>query len=163
MGYGKFILGETLTNYNVQYIDGGSYSKNNEEFKIYSYPPSSNETIEILNIKFDKIILTFNDSNKLVSLHFIRFYQKKDTKKYVKESKIGYDKLVAYASKQLNKKGETKKKKKKSNIQDYGQEWNETTTLLLSFIVLILDIKCKIERSIYAVKYESSVKLKKMY
>ena len=74
--------------------------------------------------------MTFNDSNKLVSLHFIRFYQKKDTKKYVKESKIGYDKLVAYASKQLNKKGETKIYYEKSNIQDYGQEWNETTTSL---------------------------------
>jgi hypothetical protein len=124
IGFGKFILGESITKFTVIAIPGGKYNKDNHEFSIYGYSPPSGEPVEMLNTGFNSILMTFDDSDRLVSFSFLKFYKKKDTPRYEKEAKKYYQQLLDYVAEQLNDKGESKIYYKTSAILDKGQEWN---------------------------------------
>lgn len=127
VGFGKFILGESITKFNVTAIPGGEYSKDGHQFKIYGY---SGDRIEMLNIGFNTILLTFDDSDKLVFFSFLKFYRKNATPKYEKNAKKDYEEIIDHVTEQLNTKGTSKVYYKTRLVLDKGQEWAGTTNLL---------------------------------
>lgn len=124
IGFGKFILGESITKFTVTSLQGGKYSKDNHEFSIYVYSPPPGEPVEMVNTGFNSILMTFDDSDRLVSFLFLKFYKKPDTPRYEKEAKKYYQQLLDYVAEQLNGKGESKIYYRASGILDKGQEWN---------------------------------------
>lgn len=127
IGFGELVLGQARSNYTVTELEGGKYSKNNHEFTICGY---SGQPIEIMGISFNSTILIFNDSNKLVSCTFVKFYKKKDNPKYEKAARKDYQQIIKYVTEQLNSEGKNKTYYASSKIVDKGQEWSSTSSLL---------------------------------
>jgi hypothetical protein len=127
VGFGKFILGEPITKFNVTVLAGGEYTKDGHVFKIYGY---SGEPVQILNTGFNSILMTFNDSDKLVFFSFLKFYRKNATPRYEKNAKKDYEEIIDHMAEQLSAKGESKIYYKTRLVLDKGQEWAGPTSLL---------------------------------
>ena len=125
-GFGKFILGSSIANFTAIPADGGKYAKDGLIFKIYTGEGS----FELLGTSFNSILMTFNDSNKLVSFSFIKFYKKTDSPRFEKEAKKYYDQLNNYIKEQLNRDGEKKTYYNSAKAKLTGHEWNGSAALL---------------------------------
>jgi len=146
IGFGKFIIGESITKYNVIPAKGGKYTKDNHEFNIYAYADS----VSIQEIEFNAKLMTFNDSNRLVEFVFIKFYKKNGNRKYEKEAEMDYKKLIDYLTRELNNKGESKKYKNTYNpkIIYNEQVWNFQN----------ISIQLKKTRTDYNASFDFSIK-----
>jgi hypothetical protein len=127
IGIHKLVLGELKEKYKISPpLQGGAYTKDNHEYNIYAY----GETVEIDGIKFNSNLVTFNDSNRLVSFTFLKFYKKSDSPRYEKEAKKGYQQLIDLVTKQVGQKGTNKIYYISKKITDAGQEWSSEKALL---------------------------------
>jgi hypothetical protein len=101
-------LGTSKAKYTLTLLSGGTFTKDNHEYSTYGYIPRVDELVEILNIKFQTTIMTFNDSDKLVSFDFIKFYKKEEKPNFEKEARKNYRQIIKYFSEELNSKGVSK-------------------------------------------------------
>ncbi|MDP4263567.1 MAG: hypothetical protein Q8941_13655 [Bacteroidota bacterium] len=129
-GIDKFVLGESKAKFTGNITLASTYKKNNHEFTAYYYSPLPNETIEIANTRFNYILMTFDDSDRLCELSVIKFYKKADIPHYEKEAEKDFKKITAYLAEQLNQKGESKMYYKHPKSVFKGQEWLGTKTFL---------------------------------
>ena len=125
-GFGKFILGASIANFTAIPADGGKYIKDGRIFQIYTGEAS----FELLGTSLNSILMTFNDSNKLVSFSFIKFYKKNDSPRFEKEAKKYYDQLNNYIAEQLNRDGEKKIYYSSKKGKFIGNEWKGSAALL---------------------------------
>lgn len=127
IGIHKLELGESKEKYTTSPpLQGGAYTKDKHEYNIYAY----GETVEIDGIRFNSNLMTFDDSNRLVSFAFVKFYKKSDSPKYEKEAKKGYQQLIELVTKQVGQKGTNKIYYISKKITDTGQEWNSKNVSL---------------------------------
>jgi glycerophosphoryl diester phosphodiesterase len=127
IGIHKLVLGESKEQYTTSPpLEGGKYTKDDHEFNIYQY----GGTVEIDGIRFNSNLLTFDDSNRLVSFTFLKFYKKSDSPRYEKEAKKSYRQIIDLVTKQLGRKGTNKIYYVSKKITDTGQEWNSKSVLL---------------------------------
>jgi hypothetical protein len=133
IGFGKFKLGESKSKYSLTLINGGKYNYKNHEYGVYGYTPPVDEPFEILKTRFHTTLMTFDDSDKLVCLHFIKFYKKTETNRFKKKAKDYYRQLINYFTVELASKGVSRMNKSPYNDSDFTMEqvWDDKITSLI--------------------------------
>ncbi|MBV4358513.1 hypothetical protein [Pinibacter aurantiacus] len=122
-GIDQFNLGDTIAKFEnglrpIQSLDKGH--------KGYQYQPALKNPIKIAGLEFITVLLSFDSTNKLKMVSFMKFYHKSSNS--TKDSNKEYKILTSYITNTLNTKGD-----KKINIKgthQIGRTWQRNTTFL---------------------------------
>lgn len=129
-GFGDFVLHANKESFgnDIRFVDSLSFKGVKEYFYVHSF----NAPLDIAGIQFLFVILTFDESNKLIQIELTKIYTKALFTNHKKRASSDQKALNTFLLSQAGTKG--KKKSKFYTLNASGYEWAKGNVLIWAFL-----------------------------